>query len=185
MKFAGACWTIWIILWLLFALRTKPTQRSEGLASRLRYSVLVTSGYVLLFWRRLVPLALRETWISAIPALEGLGAAIMLAGIGLTLWARVHLGANWSGTVTVKVNHGLIRTGPYARVRHPIYTGILLAAVGTAMLQREFSGLLGVALVFAGFWIKLRKEEQFMAETFGSAYDDYRRHTGALLPSLW
>jgi len=132
----------------------------------------------------LVPIPLRETWISPIWALEVLGAAIMLAGIGLTLWARVHLGANWSGTVTVKVNHGLIRTGPYARVRHPIYTGILLAAVGTALLQRQISGLLGVALVFAGFWVKLKREEQFMTETFGAQYESYSRHTGALLPRL-
>ena len=181
---ARACWMIWLLLWMVFALRTKPAQRSESVASRLRYSVLATAGFVLIFWQRLVPPPLRDHWLPASSSIDVLGLTLTVAGLGLTFWARVHLGANWSGQVTVKVDHSLIRTGPYARVRHPIYSGILLAAVGTALLHRETGDLLGLILIFAAFWTKLRTEERFMSETFGAQYESYAHHTGALLPRL-
>jgi len=105
-------------------------------------------------------------------------------GLALTVWARMHLGANWSGTVTVKQDHELVRSGPYAWVRHPIYTGLLLMLAGTALALGEWRGVLALLIAFAALWRKLKLEERWMRETFGTAYDDYRRSVKALLPGI-
>ncbi|PYV65700.1 MAG: hypothetical protein DMG95_01005 [Acidobacteria bacterium] len=112
--------------------------------------------------------------------------AILLtaAGIALAIWARFYIGQNWSGTVTIKVGHTLIRTGPYRWVRHPIYSGILLAMIGTALARGKPIGVLAIVLFWFGFWFKSRLEEQFMRKTFGQEYDEYARSTGALVPKL-
>jgi protein-S-isoprenylcysteine O-methyltransferase Ste14 len=96
----------------------------------------------------------------------------------------VHLGRNWSATVTVKQDHELIRTGPYAIVRHPIYTGVLFGFIGTALAVGQWRGVLAVVIVFVSFWRKLRIEERWMSETFGEQYRLYRAHTRALIPFL-
>jgi hypothetical protein len=102
-------------------------------------------------------------------------------------WANHYgslLGQNWSGAVTIKVDHQLIRTGPYAWVRHPIYSGFLLAMLGTALTRGELRGLIGIALLWPAFSVKRRMEESFMRKTFGQEYDSYTQSTGALIPRL-
>src|SRR5439155_10935097 len=96
----------------------------------------------------------------------------------------LYIGQNWSGTVTIKVGHTLIRTGPYRWVRHPIYSGILLAMIGTALARGKPISVLAIVLFWFGFWFKSRLEEQFMRKTFGQEYDEYARSTGALVPKL-
>jgi protein-S-isoprenylcysteine O-methyltransferase Ste14 len=96
----------------------------------------------------------------------------------------LYIGENWSSAAAVKVNHELIRTGPYAWVRHPIYSGLLLAAIGTSLVRDEVRGILALPILWFGFWIKSRIEEQFMLKTFGPAYAEYSRSTGALIPRL-
>jgi protein-S-isoprenylcysteine O-methyltransferase Ste14 len=110
---------------------------------------------------------------------------LIAAGLGLSIWARQHLGRNWSGTVQVKQDHQLICAGPYRLVRHPIYTGILVAFLGTAVVIGHWGGLLAVFIAFGSFWRKLTLEECFMRETFGSAYEEYRARTAALIPYLF
>lgn len=105
-------------------------------------------------------------------------------GLLFTVWARRHIGRNWSITVTVKEGHELIISGPYALVRHPIYTGLLLAFVGSALARAEWRGILAIALVFWSLWRKLHIEERWMSEAFGEAYQNYCRQVPALLPSL-
>ena len=100
------------------------------------------------------------------------------------MWARVHLGRNWSGIVTVKEGHELITGGPYAIVRHPIYTGLLLAFIGSALARGEWRGVLAVAVVLAALWRKLGLEERWMREQFGSAYQAYSQRVAALVPFL-
>ena len=92
------------------------------------------------------------------------------------------LGRNWSGVVTVKQDHELIRSGPYRYVRHPIYTGLLIAFAGSAIARGEWRGILALAIVFAALWRKLRLEERWMIETFGDAYLRYRAEVRALIP---
>jgi protein-S-isoprenylcysteine O-methyltransferase Ste14 len=99
--------------------------------------------------------------------------------------ARQLLGRNWSGTVQVKQDHQLIRDGPYRFVRHPIYTGVLMAILGTAVAVGHWCGLFAVLIAFGSFWRKLTLEERFMWETFGSVYEEYRARTAALIPFLF
>ena len=113
-----------------------------------------------------------------------LGLLMVVAGLAFAVWARMHLGRNWSGTVTVKENHELIRSGPYAIVRHPIYTGLLLAILGTAIVLGEWRGLLAFCFFTITFLLKLRREERFMEESFPDTYPSYRAQVPALIPLL-
>ncbi len=96
--------------------------------------------------------------------------------------ARIFLGRNWSAVVTIKQDHEIIRRGPYALVRHPMYSGFLLAMLGTAVAMGEVRGLLAIGLAFLGLWLKLRTEESFLVEQFGVQYVQYRQETKALIP---
>lgn len=113
------------------------------------------------------------------------GAAVTAAGLLFSVWARHHLGRNWSQAVTVKQDHQLITSGPYALVRHPIYTGLLVAFLGSAIARGEWRGLLAVALVFVALSAKLRLEERWMRAQFGEAYESYSRRVAALVPYLY
>jgi protein-S-isoprenylcysteine O-methyltransferase Ste14 len=116
------------------------------------------------------------------PVFDVVGVTLTAVGVGFAIWARFYLGQNWSGAVTIKVDHQLIRSGPYAWVRHPIYTGFLLAIIGTAVTRRELRGLIAIVLLGLAFWIKIQMEEVFMRKTFGPEYEEYSAATGALIP---
>ncbi len=111
-----------------------------------------------------------------------MGAFITALGLLFTVWARVYLGSNWSGVVTIKQGHELIDTAPYALVRHPIYTGLLVAFIGSAVAIGESRGVLAVLVAWAAFWRKLGVEERWMSERFGEQYVAYCRDVPALVP---
>jgi protein-S-isoprenylcysteine O-methyltransferase Ste14 len=113
-----------------------------------------------------------------------LGMVMTLAGLLFACWARHVLGSNWSAVVQLKQDHELIERGPYRHVRHPIYTGLLLAFLGTAVALGEWRGLLALAIVAVSFWRKLRLEERWLGEQFGAAYADYMRRVKALIPGI-
>jgi protein-S-isoprenylcysteine O-methyltransferase Ste14 len=113
-----------------------------------------------------------------------MGAALTIAGLLFAVWAREHLGRNWSHSVTIKQGHELITTGPYTAVRHPIYTGILIGFLGMAIAISQVRGFIAFALMFLGFWVKLRLEEQWMRTQFGESYATYSQKTAALVPYL-
>jgi protein-S-isoprenylcysteine O-methyltransferase Ste14 len=160
------------------------SERREPAAERIVYMALMGSAYVLVlnepfsigwFGKRFVPDA---PWIGAT------GVAIAAAGIALAIWARRHLGQNWSATVTLKEGHELIRTGPYGRIRHPIYTGMLVAFAGTALALGEYRGLLGFAIATCTLFAKAKKEERYLVQEFGDRFQEHIRHTGMFLPKL-
>jgi len=179
---SGYLWAGFAIVWLLWAIRTKPTEQRESVGSRLSYTLLLFAGFYLIFGHPVWPFWLRWPILPPDRWVTGLGVGITAAGLLFAVWARLHLGGNWSGTVTMKVGHELIRSGPYRWVRHPIYSGLLLAALGTAMERHQARGILALPVMYAGFSLKIRKEEQFMNTLFGAGYDEYRRTTGALIP---
>jgi protein-S-isoprenylcysteine O-methyltransferase Ste14 len=111
-----------------------------------------------------------------------IGAMAVVLGLGFAIWARYHLGRNWSGVITIKEGHELIRTGPYHQVRHPIYSGLLLAIIGSAIAAGDTAAILAVGLVLFSFLRRVQIEERWMAETFGPAYGDYRASTPSLVP---
>lgn len=180
----GYLWLAWLAIWLILAIRTKPTQSREGVSSRLSYMVLTATAFFLMFSHEGPRSWLRIPLFSASPWTQPLGIAVTAAGLSFAVWARAYLGTNWSGTVTVKVGHQLVRTGPYRWVRHPIYFGMVLAMLGTALERNQVRGLVAVVLLYAGFKLKSRIEERAMSSTFGAEYAEYSRTTGAILPRL-
>jgi protein-S-isoprenylcysteine O-methyltransferase Ste14 len=113
-----------------------------------------------------------------------LGAALTIAGVAFAIWARIRIAGNWSSDVTLKRDHELIVDGPYAFVRHPIYTGILVALAGTALAVGEWRGVLAVVLACAAYWRKFTIEEVVMRRQFGEAYARYAECVPALIPLL-
>lgn len=173
-------WVAFLIIWAIAAARTKQTERRQSDASQLVQRGLTAAGAVLLFSPRL------GVWLDArlLPDSEDLaytGLALTFAGIAFAVWARFALGRNWSAVVTIKQDHELIRSGPYALVRHPIYTGMLLGIAGTALAFDQVRSLLAFVLVTIGFWLKTRTEESFMIQQFGDQYRRYRREVKALI----
>lgn len=110
--------------------------------------------------------------------------ALCVAGLLVCLWARATLGRNWSGIVTLKEGHELIVRGPYAFVRHPIYTGLLAMFLATALLYGLLAGVFAVLLVFVSFWIKLRDEEEVMLKQFPDQYPAYQQRVKRIIPYL-
>jgi protein-S-isoprenylcysteine O-methyltransferase Ste14 len=102
----------------------------------------------------------------------------------LGVWARRHLGCYWSGEIAIKVDHRLIRSGPYRFVRHPIYTAMLGMFAGTAVVSGQLHAALGLAMAGFAYWRKIRLEEANLRKAFGPEYDAYRRATGSLVPKL-
>jgi protein-S-isoprenylcysteine O-methyltransferase Ste14 len=181
-KIACDLFALLVAVWLLGLLTVKPAARSQSTGSRLLEigltllaSSLVFTHYFQSGWRaRLFVPNSEFTGIG--------GLLLVLLGIAFAIWARVELGGNWSGAVTVKQGHTLIRRGPYTFVRHPIYTGLLLAFLGVAIILGQIRGLLGVGVLSLAFWLKLRMEERFMLEQFGADYRRYQERVKALIP---
>ena len=177
-------WCAWLVVWLVLGIRTKKTQQREGISSRLSYMIFSFAAFYLMFSSDVPEGWLRTRLFAASLWSDALGIAITAAGLGFAIWARAYLGQNWSGTVTVKVGHELVRGGPYRWVRHPIYSGMILAMLGTALERRQVRGFIAVVLLYAAFKIKSRIEEQAMTETFGPQYAEYMNATGAIVPRL-
>ncbi len=175
-------WLAWVLYWLISAATAKPTQRRELLSSRLSHLLPLLFGVTLIVWPRLDVPGISRQLLPDVAARYWLATALVALGLGFTVWARVHLGRNWSGTVTQKQGHELIRSGPYAYVRHPIYTGLLAALLGSAIALGELRGFLGVLIVLGSFWRKLRIEEAFMRELFPGQYERYMAEVPALVP---
>jgi protein-S-isoprenylcysteine O-methyltransferase Ste14 len=181
----AVAWLAFALVWLIAAFATKATVRRQSLGSRLREVLPLFAAFVLL---RGNPGLIR--WLSArfVPGAfewQSFGVAVTIAGLAIAIWARFYLGANWSATVTVKQDHELIRSGPYSVVRHPIYSGLLLAMLGTAIYVGEIRGLFAVALATWAWKMKSRVEETFMQSEFGDEYVRYRREVKGLVPFLW
>jgi protein-S-isoprenylcysteine O-methyltransferase Ste14 len=176
------CWLVFIAVWLLAAVSTKRTVYRESHSQRLRYWVLFVIACLLLIYGRQLPYPLNLNIIPHALPIVGTAVVLCIAGLLVALWARVILGRNWSGMVTLKEGHELVERGPYRFVRHPIYTGMVAMFFATALLQRHLAGFLGMLLVFASFWIKLGFEEKLMLQQFPQRYAAYRRRTKRIIP---
>ena len=184
-SFFPVLWVAFIVYWRIKAANTKTTQRLEPGASQILRAIIFVIA-ILLFSVTRIPL--RWLYLPLWPA--GLwsfwvGAAVMVAGLLFAIWAREHLGRNWSHAVTIKQGHELITSGPYTVVRHPIYTGMLAGLLGTAIALSQLRGFIGLVLFFVMFWLKFRKEEEWMRSEFGETYATYASQTAALVPYIF
>jgi protein-S-isoprenylcysteine O-methyltransferase Ste14 len=176
-----AMWVGYFAYWQVVSKNVKATERREPRASGLaRLTLIIVSILLWLGWvpvpllnRRFLPESEWSFWA---------GAAITAGGLLFSVWARRHLGTNWSRAVTVKKDHELITSGPYALVRHPIYTGLLTAIVGCALALGAWRAIVGLVLIFVALWRKLSLEERWMHEQFGETYEAYARRVKALVP---
>jgi len=177
-----ALWVAFAASWLLAAGWSSSADKRLGLRGELGFRVLLILGGVILAVRahgNVVPLRLWfVTWAEAWTCVGAIA-----CGFAFAWWARIRLGALWSGQITRKTDHRVIDSGPYAIVRHPIYTGLLLAVYATAAVKGTVTGVAGALIITIGLWMKARMEEQWLAkELDASAYLAYRRRVPMLLP---
>ena len=180
----GYLWMVWLVGWMLASLTAAKSVVRQSGTGRLVHGLLVAAGAILIMGRHpwLGPL-LRQVY-PARAWIGWTGVVLCAAGLGFAVWARVEIGRFWSGTVALKAQHALIRGGPYAITRHPIYSGLLLALVGTALTRDSRAALLGLPFVFAGLFVKLKQEERLLLDRFGPEYEKYRAEVPALVPHI-
>jgi len=180
----SCCWILFAVIWLVAAFWTKRSVYRESRWRRLGYVIpILVGGYLVFKGDRLSdPLDLQV--IPHVDALAWTGVALCLAGLAFCIWARFTLGRNWSGVVTLKGGHELIMRGPYAVVRHPIYSGLLLALTGTAIAVGEVRAFIGLGLAFIAFFLKTVAEERFMREEFSGEYARYSQRVRRLIPFI-
>ena len=177
-------WGAWAISWVIAALWSNRTEARPKANAEILYRIVTLAGVALLFDSGHYALRYPAIWRTPPPASWGL-VGVTAAGFLFCWWARIHLGRMWSSSVTRKADHRIIDTGPYALVRHPIYTGIITASAAMAVQQATPAAIIGFVLVVLGFWVKARLEERFLRAELGpETYDSYSRRTAMLFPGL-
>jgi protein-S-isoprenylcysteine O-methyltransferase Ste14 len=177
-------WYVFCAYWLVNWLRVKRTKTTETLAQRLITIAPMVLAFELLFSSSLAVGPLRLRFVPADEWIGWTGIALTSLGVAVAIWARYCIGQYWSSRVTLKEGHRVIRSGPYASVRHPIYTGMFLAAIGTALVLGEWRGVLAVIVIFAAHSHKALREETLLTRELGEEYASYRQGTGFLFPRL-
>ncbi len=177
--FSLALYALFGVYWSIAAKNSAPTASAEHWASTAIHQLMINASLLLIFVR--IP-GLTRRWLPDSFASTAIGIVVQASGIGLAFWARRHLGSNWSAEVSAKIGHQLIQSGPYRRLRHPIYTGVFLIHVGMAIASGESHALLALVVLSIAYARKIQMEEQIMGRTFRDAYDAYRQHSWALIP---
>ena len=175
-------WILFWGYWLFSAIRDRsPYKRKQSPQSLLLYVIVLAVAW-LLVTGMLSPGLLLEQVVPATLPFAFAGLVVTTAGLSFAVWARIHLGKNWSGSPAIRVDQRIIRTGPYRIVRNPIYAGILLGVTGTAIALGTVWALSTIVLLLAAFLLKIHVEEQFLLEEFGEEYLQYKREVRALIP---
>jgi protein-S-isoprenylcysteine O-methyltransferase Ste14 len=181
-------WMALSVYWVWAGRNKSPARSAESSLSRSWHLLLVNGGLVVSFWpfdgwpSPTTSLFQFPRVLPALPWLPPLGVAVAAGGLLLAIWARRSLGRHWSGEVTVKLDHELIRGGPYRWVRHPIYSGAIAMYLGTTITSGRLQGPLSLLLIATAYTRKIRQEERVLNAEFGAAYDDYRRESWAVIP---
>ncbi len=182
---ARLAWLLMVAVWVAGAFRNKRTVRGMARTDLIVHVLVLAAAFDLLLAPGLRRGALGYRLVPDRGWVEDLGDLLQIAGLAFAIWARLHIGRNWSGTVTLKEGHALVRSGPYAWVRHPIYSGLLLAALGLALEHGELGAALGFLLLTVEWKRKSMLEERLMLEQFGEEYKQYRREVKGLVPGIW
>ena len=182
---AVACiWAAFWVYWFISAARTRAsTKRRQSFPPLLLVTFLLILAWAL-FAVVAPPGLLQERVLPANDWTLSTGLAFTALGLGFAVWARVHLGRNWSSRPTIRVGHTLVRTGPYRFVRNPIYTGLLIGFTGTAIVIGAFWAFVLILFLTAAFLMRIREEEKLLLGEFGEEYEKYRREVRALIPYL-
>jgi protein-S-isoprenylcysteine O-methyltransferase Ste14 len=184
-RIIGILWITMFLVWAVTGLNLKETARSRSEGTSRIAVYIVWAGWWLLFAHGFGRGSLTRRVLEPSITTAYVGLVITFLGLAFAVLARLYIGKNWSPLIQVKEGHELIQTGPYALVRHPIYSGLMLATLGTAIVYGELSGFLGFIMVVAAWGYKSRLEEAAMAEQFGAQYEIYRSHVKGLIPFVW
>lgn len=177
-----ALWFVFSAYWEIAATGAAPAERRESKGSRAVHVTLVSIGQVMVFLS--IP-GLRARFLPASTVLAVAALAIQVGFLGLGVWARLALGRNWSGAIAATQGQELVRAGPYRTFRHPIYTALLGMYACTAIVSGEVHALVGLGLLLAAYWRKVRLEEELLASRFGPSYGEYRDATWGAVPGLF
>jgi protein-S-isoprenylcysteine O-methyltransferase Ste14 len=178
---AALGWVAFSLYWEALAKAAAAAQSAESKGSRGIHVFLTNAALIL----EMVPLRGLSRFVPLSTPVMVAGLAVEAIGLALAIMARRHLGRNWSGEISIKVNHQLIRSGPYRMLRHPIYTGLLTMYAGTAVVVGTWLALAGFALAVLAYVRKIRLEEANLKVAFGVDYEAFRRESWALLPGLF
>jgi protein-S-isoprenylcysteine O-methyltransferase Ste14 len=172
-----AVWVAFGLYWLAASVGVKAGQTRWTRFAGIRLAIIL----IVLFLLRVKGFKTHATTNN--PWLEGIGLAVFLLGLALAVWARVYLGRNWGMPMTQKVDPELVTSGPYRRVRHPIYSGIILAMIGTTIAVSLY-WLVAVVVLGGSFIYSATVEERYLAERFPDSYPEYKRSTKMLIPFI-
>lgn len=183
-KLLALIWLAWVVSWVVASLWSGRTKTHVPTLDSLAYRLPILAGAILF-----LPLTARALAAAQLYHPGELGtyalAVITLLGISFTWWARIHLGRFWSNAITHKEGHRIVDTGPYGLVRHPIYTGLIVALFATGVAVATWTSLIGALLISLGEWQKARMEERFLSTELGlEAYGIYCRRVPMIVPFL-
>lgn len=177
-----AAWIIWVVWWLVAATRVNRMKQREPVHEWVLRWVVMIAAFELLFHRGPFMGVLNQRFVPHSDVVLDIGAVLTCAGLAFSIWARQHIGRYWSSSVSIRADHQLIRTGPYSRIRHPIYTGILVGLAGTLLADGHYAAILAFLIVLAGLSWKALREENLLKGEFGPAFEEHKRATGFFLP---
>jgi protein-S-isoprenylcysteine O-methyltransferase Ste14 len=178
-------WVAFGVYWLIAARRVKAARTTESPIYRIFRLLLLVITFTLLFAEWTAVGSLGRHFFPQTQLLAYIGFASALAGMGIAIWARMSLGQYWSDKIVLKVDHQLVRSGPYARMRHPIYSGVLVGVAGSALVVDEWRGVLALLLLLANYTVKAKREDAILAEAFAQDFEVHKKSTGFLLPRLF
>jgi protein-S-isoprenylcysteine O-methyltransferase Ste14 len=173
------------VYWLIAARRVKAARTAESPAYRVFRLLLLTITFTLLFAKWTAIGFLGRSFLPPKQSVAYIGFALSLAGLAIAVWARMSLGQYWSDKIVLKVDHQLVRSGPYARMRHPIYSGVLLGVAGSALLVDEWRSVLAFLLLLINYTVKAKREDKILTEAFPIDSADHKRSAGFLLPRFF
>jgi protein-S-isoprenylcysteine O-methyltransferase Ste14 len=180
----GLPWIVLVVYIVAKITTGKNAKIREASSARAVVIAFQVIAFALLFGSTVGILPPSRRFIPDTATVKVIGTSLACAGIAVVLWSRRHLGRFWSARITLKVDHQLIRSGPYARVRHPLYSGMLVAVTGTVLATGEWRGVVSLLILLAMWIHKMRREEALLTKEFGSLYQNYRKQAGLLFPRV-
>lgn len=181
-------WMFFLVVWASAWLRSSVALRTASPWLDRLHLVLVCAGVALMLVSALQwfpnTWLLHQSFLPNFNTVTNVGAGLTGAGMLLAIWARYLLGRNWNTTISIQEGHELIRRGPYRIMRHPIYAGMLLAALGTVLTLHTLGALLGFALLALTYSAKISREDRWLVTELGEPYAAYRRDVAAVVPWL-
>ncbi len=184
----AALWIVWYAYWVgSWIYETARGERKQSIRSQRSIAQAATMilALILLFAQfngQLSFLTIR--FLPAYAAIQLVGVMIAAVGVLFAIWARIHLGGNWSNVPALKKGQTLVKAGPYLIVRHPIYTGILLIVVGSAVVVGQYRGLIAILCIAVFTWLRILEEEKIMTGKFGKEYLAYKKKVKAIIPGI-